>query len=181
MSTQRFKAEIAVSLLARTQTSPVVTDWVSYRGVFIRTDSPPTLMSLLRLEFVLPPDWGKIVMHGAVSRIVSADKADGATPGIEVTFFAKAGEESRLWDQFIQHVRDVHPDSLTRPVWLARSVTEKLRPAPVRKGVRCPVPQPRPAIMNTLPGPGSASRFPSLLPSADSWAALDAGWSIPPS
>jgi hypothetical protein len=68
MSTQRWKAQVSVSLVARNQTSLLLTDSVSLSSIFVRTDAPPPPMALLRLEFRLPPDDVPLVIHG-VARV----------------------------------------------------------------------------------------------------------------
>ena len=87
----------------------LLTDYVSHRGIFVRTDSPPAVMELLRMELVLPPTSTVIVLHGMVTELV-APQVKNSTPGAEIMFFAKAGEVSRHWDDFIQYLRENHPE-----------------------------------------------------------------------
>jgi hypothetical protein len=132
MSTERFKIRVAVTFLAGAQRCALLTDYVGFRGVFVRTDSPPPLMNLLRIELALPDDLGTITMHGMVTQIVlPQDKA--GVPGVEIAFFAKTGDPSRIWDQFINHVRERYPESIERPVVLSKDAIDQTRRAHPRE------------------------------------------------
>jgi hypothetical protein len=127
MSNERFRAQIPVTFVARSTSSVLLTEYVTYRGIFVSTDSPPAPMELLKLELVLPPPWPKVIMHGVVSQLVLARDV---LPGVEVSFFAKAGEASGHWDSFIQHVREAYPESRRRPVLLGQDEARTTLPAP---------------------------------------------------
>jgi Tfp pilus assembly protein PilZ len=128
MSNQRYMAQVAATFLARSQSIALLTDYITPDGVFVRTDSPPQVMELLRIEFVLPPSGAKVVMHGMATQIV-LPRVKNAAPGVEIAFFAKGGEAGMLWDQFITHLNEAHPESLSRPVMLAREATDQIRRA----------------------------------------------------
>ena len=121
MTTPRWKAQIAVEILGRNQTTVLLTDSVSEQGIFLRTDAPPPPMTLLRLEIRLAPDDTKLVVHGMVAHTVQPQRAHGV-PGVEVAFFAMSGEALHAWAQFIKHLRAAHPDASYRPVALAREL-----------------------------------------------------------
>jgi Tfp pilus assembly protein PilZ len=125
---ERYNVRIAATFLSRSQSTALLTDHVSARGVFIRTDSPPPVMELLRIEFVLPPASTTVVMHGMVTELVLPQSKHSA-PGVEIAFFAKGGEPGRIWDQFVRHVRDRYPESVSRPVTLAQQATDQVRRA----------------------------------------------------
>jgi PilZ domain len=132
MSNEQFKAQIAVTFLARSQKMALLTDHVSARGVFVRTDSPPRMRELVRMEFVLPPSGKAVVMHGAVTKVVLLADNDGA-PGVEIAFFAKAGDAGGLWDQFIEYVRVEHPAAREIPIVLTERATDQTRRAHPRR------------------------------------------------
>jgi len=134
MSNERFKAQIAVTFLARRQKRALLTDHVSRCGVFVRTDSPPQIRELVRMEFVLPSSSTTVVMHGAVTKVVLLAHNDGA-PGVEIAFFAKDGDAGRVWDQFIEYVRMEHPAAREIPIVLAESATDQTRRAHPRRPV----------------------------------------------
>lgn len=79
----------------------VVTADVSYRGLFICTDTPPPLRQLIRLEATLPPQDTPFAAHGMVVHVVPPG---GSMPaGIGVQFYGM-GSESKTWESFVRHV-----------------------------------------------------------------------------
>lgn len=131
MST-RYLARVAATFLARSQSTALLTDYVTRTGVFVRTDLPPQRMQLLRIEFILPPDSTEVVLHGMVTQQVAPSEKHAA-PGVEIAFFAKEGDESGRWDRFIAHLSEKYPESLRQPVMLARGATDQVRRAHPRR------------------------------------------------
>ncbi len=138
MSSPRYMAQVGARFLSRSQTTAFLTDYVTSTGVFVRTDAPPQVMELLRIEFTLAPEATRIVLHGMVTQIVLPSTAHAA-PGVEIAFFAKGGEAGRLWDEFVSHLREHHPESLTRPVMLAQNATDQVRRAHPRVVPHSPI------------------------------------------
>ena len=137
-SSQRIMAQVGARFLSRSQTTAFLTDYVTSTGVFVRTDAPPQVMELLRIEFILPPTGARVILHGMVTQIV-LPSTPNAAPGVEIAFFAKGGEAGRLWDEFVAYVRESHPESLTRPVMLASNATDQVRRAHPRVVPQSPI------------------------------------------
>ena len=131
MSTQRWRAQISVSLVARNQASLLLTESVSLSSVFIRTDAPPEPMSLVRLELRLPPDEVALVVHGMVTNTVASNAH--VVPGVEIVFYAKSRDAGARWERFIQYLERTHPQSKERPVLLARDAADPIRALRVRR------------------------------------------------
>jgi Tfp pilus assembly protein PilZ len=138
MSSQRYKVRVAAKFLARSQDVTFLTDYLSLDGVFVRTDSPPPVMELLRIEFTLPSDGTNIVLHGMVTEIV-LPSAKHSAPGVEIAFFAKGGEAGRRWDELIAYLHEQYPESLERPVTLARETIDPVRRAHPRFVFQSPI------------------------------------------
>ncbi len=68
----------------------------SYRGLFLRSASPPPLAELLRIRIELPAR--RIDVNIVAVRLIT--DANGRT-GVGVKFFALGGEEKRVWDDYI--------------------------------------------------------------------------------
>ena len=75
---QRWKAQIAISFLGRNQSALHLTESVGVDGVFVRTDAPPAPMTLVRIEFLMPPDDDRLVMHGMVASVVRPESEHSA-------------------------------------------------------------------------------------------------------
>jgi uncharacterized protein (TIGR02266 family) len=86
---------------------------VSLRGVFLRTDTPPKLRQLVRVEFPsLPPD-GKMAEFACVAVHVvplggAGDDGEDA-PGVGVQWFGAGGDHQARWEGFIRLVEGELP------------------------------------------------------------------------
>jgi len=101
----RYVARIPVTVNRGRRAVSLVTEDVSFRGVFLRMDPPPALRHLVRLEIALP-DGTRIRAHAIVHRISAAnDQAQGV--GLE--FFAMGGRERALWEALVVRIREEEP------------------------------------------------------------------------
>jgi hypothetical protein len=112
---QRYRAKIAAILWRGQEAMQLLTDDVSFRGVFFRTDMRAALRQLVRVSFTLPG--GQDVSgHAMVVHIVPPGAAnDGSerVPGVGVQFWGElAGRRS--WDAFIQELTK-DPSKLVAP------------------------------------------------------------------
>lgn len=103
----RYPARITARILRRNQTFELLTSDVSFRGVFIRTDSPPALRQLVKMELVLPS--GLVVAgHAMVVHLAAPDGQPPAdartTPGMGLQFWGPL-THVREWEQFIHHLK----------------------------------------------------------------------------
>src|SRR5688500_8909799 len=90
----------------RNETLELLTNDVSYRGAFIRTDAPPALRQLLRVTFVLPNGAAKVSAHGMVVRIVTRGEGGDANrvPGVGLQFWGPI-DPAKAWDQFVYDLK----------------------------------------------------------------------------
>ena len=101
----RYPARIVANLVRRNESVELLTN-VSYRGVFLRTDAPPSLRQLLRVTLTLPNGGAKVSAHGMVVRVVT--KAEGGeanrVPGVGLQFWGPI-DQPKAWDQFIYDLK----------------------------------------------------------------------------
>ena len=69
---------------------------VSFRGLFLRMDTPPNLNELLKVKVQIP---GRVITTNVVAVRVINDAQGRA--GVGVKFFALAGDEKRHWEAYI--------------------------------------------------------------------------------
>jgi c-di-GMP-binding flagellar brake protein YcgR len=102
----RYPARIVASMVRRNETLELLTNDVSYRGAFIRTDTPPTLRQLLRVTFTLPNGGAKVAAHGMVVRVVTKGEGGEASrvPGVGLQFWGPI-DQAKAWDQFIYDLK----------------------------------------------------------------------------
>lgn len=109
---KRYAMQVPVSLRLGKRTKELLTENVSYRGVFVRSDTPVPLRTLLRLNLFLEPLNVEIGVHATSVYVVSTAFAGRRVPGIGAQFFALDGPTRRLWERFVDHVREnVEPSS----------------------------------------------------------------------
>jgi hypothetical protein len=102
----RYPARIVANLVRRNETLELLTNDVSYRGAFIRTDAPPALRQLARVTFVLPNASAKVSAHGMVVRVVTRGEGGDASrvPGFGLQFWGPI-DQQKAWDQFVYDLK----------------------------------------------------------------------------
>jgi hypothetical protein len=114
---RRYKVQLPASLQRGKVSIPIETEDVSKRGLYVRTDRPPALRSLVDLRIVLPPDAKELRLHAMVVHVQKAGKA--GQPGAGLELYGLKGTERDVWEAFIQHLKANLPppsaDATTRP------------------------------------------------------------------
>ncbi len=101
----RFPARIVARVVRRGETVELMTNDVSFRGAFVRTDAPPALRQLVRVAFVMPT--GELVSaHAMVVHVVQPDGQDNV-PGIGVQFWGPV-QEAKAWEKFVYDLKVRH-------------------------------------------------------------------------
>jgi Tfp pilus assembly protein PilZ len=75
---------------------------VSFKGVFVRSDTPLAERHLLRLRFTLPPEGDELEITGMVARGVPT--RGSSSPGVGIQFFAASAGTRERWNRFIRFV-----------------------------------------------------------------------------
>lgn len=96
----RLEAKIQVALVRGRQTIELETSDVSFKGLFLRTQEPPPVRSLVRLRVKLP---GREIEAHAMAVHVAPGSGDRG-PGVGVQFWGLAGPDRAAWDGFIQEL-----------------------------------------------------------------------------
>jgi PilZ domain len=125
----RYPARIVARVWRRNQTIELLTNDVSFRGVFIRTDAPPSLRQLVKVELVLPSKVN-VSGHAMVVHVAAtpegAAKNESGVPGIGLQFWGPI-TNARAWEQFIHQLRERE-----RSGTASAKVTDKVRRASER-------------------------------------------------
>jgi len=74
---------------------------VSFRGMFLATDSAPGLRQLIRVELSLPPSGNIFSSHATVVRVEGG--VSGAREGVGVELFANDRAKADAWDEFVRY------------------------------------------------------------------------------
>ncbi len=126
----RYAIQFPAQLTLGKRSHSLLTGDVSYGGVFLRTDTPPTLNQLVGVQLVLPIGDHALSAHGMTVRVVRPDNPSGYAPGIGVQFYALNQTTRDAWETFIRHVQERYPQSTDQaPLRLPRGFT----PEPVKR------------------------------------------------
>ena len=99
----RFGARIVARIVRRGETLDLLTNDVSFKGAFLRTDSPPATRQLVKVELVLPS--GVSVSGHAMVVHVTPPGGDGnRVPGMGVQFWGPL-QNGKAWEGFIHELR----------------------------------------------------------------------------
>ncbi len=122
----RFPARIVARVVRRGETVELMTNDVSFRGAFLRTDAPPALRQLVRVAFVMPA--GELVAaHAMVVHVVEPNAGD-SVPGMGLQFWGPV-QESKAWEKFVYElkVRDKAGILTSRPTDKVRRASERFK------------------------------------------------------
>jgi PilZ domain len=119
----RYSARIVAKVVRRGETLELLTNDVSFRGAFLRTDTPPALRQLVRVTFALPN--GEVVGgHAMVVHVVPPQAAD-EVKGVGLQFWGTL-DNGKPWEKFIHELKT------QEKVVAAPSVSDKIRRASER-------------------------------------------------
>jgi hypothetical protein len=107
--------------MRRNEPIELLTNDVSFRGAFLRTDAPPSARQLVRISLVLPVVNKVVSTHAMVIRTVAVSDPEGKVPGFGVQFWGPM-DDPRTWEQFIYDLK--HKELAGIP---AARVTDKVR------------------------------------------------------
>lgn len=97
----RFSARIVARVVRRGETVELMTNDVSFRGAFLRTDAPPSLRQLVRVAFVMPS--GELVSaHAMVVHVVQSNGSN--IPGVGIQFWGPV-QESKAWEKYVYELK----------------------------------------------------------------------------
>ena len=95
----RIPCRLDVALVAGKSRQRARTEDVGQRGVFVRTDTPPKLRQLVRLEITLPAEASPLSVHGMAVHVI--EPGGPRVPGVGVQFYAVDGDTSARWAAFL--------------------------------------------------------------------------------
>lgn len=101
---ERYPHEILVDLCWNRHRARLQTADVSYRGLFLCTDTPPSLRQLVRLEILLSES-ETLSLHAMAVHVVPANDPKGRASGVGVQFYAVDRASASRWGRYIDQVR----------------------------------------------------------------------------
>lgn len=102
----RYPFHLVVTLRSGSEEVQLPTSDVSYRGIFLCTDTPPSLRELIAIEATLPPDNTHFRSHGMSVFTIPEGKEGTNAPGSGIQFYAQSDNDRAVWERFILFVRE---------------------------------------------------------------------------
>lgn len=99
----RYPARIVARIVRRGEPIELLTNDVSFRGAFLRTDAPPALRQLLKITLVLPDDT-EVSAHAMVVHVVEAGGPRDRVPGAGIQFWGPLANP-KAWDAFVHELK----------------------------------------------------------------------------
>jgi hypothetical protein len=131
----RVDARIRVTVVRGRRMISLETADVSFKGLFLQTDDPPPLRSLMRLRVALPER--EIEAHAMAVHVATAtsDASEGRA-GVGVQFWGLAGPDRTAWDDFVRELIQLKRAAMKRPAELATALDPPSVVGPAASGVR---------------------------------------------
>ena len=107
------------------QVTHLLTEDISLSGMFLRTDAPPNLRQIVKLQLTIPGTDHEMSSMGQVAHVVTVDDRFQRVPGCGILFFPLDHGTQRVWAGFIE--------SLVQSTSLGRPSEMKQLPEPIRR------------------------------------------------
>ncbi len=107
------------------QVTELLTEDVSLSGMFLRTDAPPNLRQVVKLQLEIPGSGHDMSAMGQVAHVVHVGDQHKRVPGCGILFFPLDEGTNRAWSAFIE--------SLVQPTTLPLPSEIKFLPEPIRR------------------------------------------------
>ena len=115
----RFRLQIPVLLLLGKQELRVVTEDISFSGMFLRTDELLPVRGLIRFQVPIDGRVEPLSLTGMVVHVVAPNHPSGRVPGMGIQLYGIGGAVKNEWIGFAKAMRQRYPDSEQRPVRVA--------------------------------------------------------------
>jgi hypothetical protein len=112
----RFRLQIPVQLRLGKQIIDLVTEDVSFSGMFLRTDQPPPQRGLVKVDVPVEGDRQPIPLVAMVVHRIEPIPGSRRVPGAGLQLYGVGGEVRDRWARFILSLRQRHQDAASRPV-----------------------------------------------------------------
>ena len=99
----RIRLRLPVWLSSKSREELILTEDISFSGLFVRTDTPQPLRRLLKLRLLLPPQGTELAVNAMVVHSLAPEQAAGTTRvgGMGLRFFGLDGETASRWTEFV--------------------------------------------------------------------------------
>ncbi len=119
--------QLPAMLVRGKKAAQMLTEDVSYHGLFLRTDSPPSMRQLIEVRLQLPPTGEEVALHAMAMHTVKPDNQFKRTPGVGVQLYGLDKQVQTKWTEFIRLVQTAEEAKTPIAVLAAARPTEPVR------------------------------------------------------
>jgi Tfp pilus assembly protein PilZ len=112
----RYRFQIPVTLRTAQRAVPLMTEDISFSGMFLRTDTPPPLRGLIKLEVPVEGLVEPLALTAMVVHSITPEASAGRVPGAGIQLYGVGAKIRDQWARYVMALRDQHPDAAARPV-----------------------------------------------------------------
>ncbi|MEZ4270855.1 MAG: PilZ domain-containing protein [Myxococcota bacterium] len=134
----RIALQIPIDVSVGKRHEKLLSEDISFNGVFIRTDNSPPIRSFIKMKFprtLFPQDFmlSAMVVHNVPPR-----NRLGRSPGFGVELYANSTAAEAIWNQFVTKVAPGNNTPKIRDLWNSdRHQSERRAHSPTRHAISC--------------------------------------------
>lgn len=112
----RVDVRVPVTVIRGKKPLELETSDVSFKGLFVCTNDPPPLRSLVKLRVALLGR--EFEAHAMAVHVVTPAPSEGTTrqPGVGLQFWGLSGQDRMAWDDFVRGLVHARRGPVPRPV-----------------------------------------------------------------
>jgi hypothetical protein len=99
----RFACQLPAILWRGKRSLSVVTENISFSGLFLSMAAPPAVRELVEIEIQLPPEDRPVRVHGMVMHAILRGRDAERVAGIGIELRALRAEARAAWERFVRH------------------------------------------------------------------------------
>lgn len=121
----RVPIRLPVALKDRRAEWPLLTEDISRRGLFLRTDCPKPLRQLVQLRVTLLPAEDELDLLAVVVHSLGHAQAQlrGGAPGMGMQFYGLTGAVRDRWERYVRKLEELHRAQAPGLPWMRPAAT----------------------------------------------------------
>jgi len=112
----RYRLRIPVILRIGREATELMTEDVSFSGMFVRTDAPPPERGLIKIDIPVPGEVVPLALTAMVVHRVEPKPSVNRTPGAGLQLYGVGAALRDQWARYILSLRDEHVNAAAKPV-----------------------------------------------------------------
>lgn len=112
----RYRLRIPVILRLGREATELMTEDVSFSGMFVRTDAPPPERGLIKIDIPVPGEVAPLPLTAMVVHRIEPTPSNGRIPGAGLQLYGVGSDIRDKWARYILSLRDQDANAASKPV-----------------------------------------------------------------